>query len=143
MPTLNAQYDNLIDQGPMIEVYVGSVGSIIDLENQIIKDISKAERIKALIDTGSNRTMISEAVAERLQLKSTGIDSANTAINERFEANIYKVDFVILDCNAIADLEVRSANLTGREFECLIGRDVLSFAKFEYDGKSNKIILEY
>lgn len=142
-PILTAQYNNLIDEGPIINVCLGPVGSIIDQSTLTLTDLTNTITVRALVDTGSNRTLISKKVAKLLKLKAIGKDTGFTALNDKYEANKYKIDFLIPECRGIYDLEVRSGLLNNQEFDCIIGRDVLSRANLIYNGKENRVIIEF
>jgi predicted aspartyl protease len=140
---VNILLTNLIDDAPLIDVLVGVVGSIINQSTMQLTDLAGTMRIRAIVDTGSNRTLISNRVANKLGLEPRGKDEGATAASECYEATIFKIDFLIPDCKGIYDLEVRSPHLDFKDFDCIIGRDVLSFGELVYKGNENKIILRF
>jgi hypothetical protein len=127
--------EQLIVHGPIVPVIV----TITEREAQIRGGKRPVLPINAMLDTGARGTVISARIAKDLQL--VGIDKVNSlgvhgAAQQR---NVYSVDFTFQGSNLgftkwrviEADLET---GFTQMPLDMLIGRDVLSWVDFRYDG---------
>ena len=100
-------------------------------------------KIQALIDTGASTTAISHRVVNRLGLQSRGTTTVYTS-NRHFEKrNEYDIALEFDVDSYISVLRVLEANLENLSIDCLIGRDVLQYGKFIYDGPKNQITLSF
>lgn len=91
--------------------------------------------VRALVDTGATVSAIENSAARRLGLVRTGTISL-AGVGGVTEQPVYAaaVDFPGLGISSQDPIRLAGADLGSREFEFLLGRDVLERLVFEYDG---------
>ena len=100
-------------------------------------------KVLALIDTGASTTAISENAVERLHLVARGTAKVYTSNKTAEMRNEYDISLE-LDTDAyLPVLRVLSANLQDHSIDCLIGRDVLQYGLFIYNGPEKQVTLTF
>jgi predicted aspartyl protease len=129
--------------GAVIEVQVSY--PLLDYEDMTSLGLSlpKPKVVKALIDTGSSRTVINPRLAQNLGLESTG--SAHiSAVGHLGEYSEYPATISFPGTNLARFDVVRivAVDLFRQEYSCLIGRDTLRRWKLTFDGRSGRVEIE-
>ncbi len=142
MSFLTTHNDKLLENGPIIEVYICPPHPITLKLKQAGKQVPAFKAI-ALIDTGATATCISQEIVNRLKLIAHDIQTVHTAagISQQLLYDI-GVGLPISQPN-ILSIQAPCADLTGQSFEVLIGRDILSMCTLFYNGKDNTFVLHY
>jgi predicted aspartyl protease len=105
------------------------------------KDISFI-KISALIDTGAQTTAISQKVVDSLKLVPRGTAKIYTSQSSKI-VNEYDITLEF-DTDAYIDtLRVVGADLQDHSIDCLIGRDVLKYGVFTYNGPKQEFKLSF
>ena len=104
----------------------------------IIQYNNKTDTVTALWDTGATNTCISEELAQKLSMISTGkVDmSGSTGFSKQ---NSYLVDIILPNNVIINDLMVCDSSIGKQNLDMLIGMDIISrgdFAVSNYDNKT-------
>jgi len=99
--------------------------------------------VAALIDTGASTTAISRKVVERLRLVPRGTAKVFTSNKQSEIRNAFDVALEFDTDAYIPIMRVLEANLQDHSIDCLIGRDVLQYGTFIYDGPAQQITLSF
>ena len=141
----------LNDAGPLIDVGFALSSYRIDVMKQAgMADMIYREPVwvTALIDTGSNISVINRHVIETLSLSSTGnvnVRSAVSGMNSELR-DTYDVCLAFAKPRITpmhANLRVVEGSFFGKSFEAIIGRDILCKCLFFYDGPDQKFSLSF
>ena len=100
-------------------------------------------QVKALIDTGASHTAISQNVIKYLKLVARGTVQVYTSSRTSEIRNEYDISLKFDSKPYIEVLRVLEARLPDQRIECLIGRDVLQFCVFTYNGRKKEIQLKF
>jgi len=104
---------------------------------------------KAVIDTGAELSLLQEGIPERLGLHPVGSGLIRgVGAGRATEKRQYLVHLAILSEEELlpvyeTELTVFTATLGGREYQALIGRDILRDATFVYLGRSCRFSLRF
>ena len=138
---ISAQSPYLRENGAIYPVLITPSFAAIDLSKLEKKDVPHI-KVRALFDTGAQTTAISERVFSQLKLKPRGTVKVHTSQSDKivdeydialeFDSNMY-----------LNNLRVITANLKKFSIDCLIGRDVLQFGVFTYDGPNKSFRLTF
>lgn len=137
MPRLEKDDPRLRKDGPTVEIRVEPV---LDAQRLMRADGDEVPSIsiRALIDTGASGTLVQTSVIKRLGLEWIGTvlltTPSTTKPLERYE---YRVRVVLSDAIAF-ETDVVEAPLAGQKVQCLIGRDILDYVVFTYDGPNSR-----
>jgi hypothetical protein len=97
----------------------------------------------ALIDTGASSTAVSTKIIKRLKLQPRSMVQVHTS-NKRAEMRMeYDVSVEFETGAYLSLLRVIDAHLPHQHIDCLIGRDVLQFGVFTYNGVKKEITLTF
>ena len=88
---------------------------------------------KALVDTGASATCVDEEIVKRLALTPTGATTVSTPSGND-EVFQYDVGITLDGSTSEHSIGVLALSLSAIGFGALIGRDLLSHFRFEYDG---------
>lgn len=94
-------------------------------------------KVGALIDTGASGAVITPRVAKKLKLIQTGFRKVSSVQDEQLQPEYY--DFIIFQWGSAKEVPLVSCPL--KEFDCLIGRDVLQHWYFAYNGLDGSIVI--
>jgi len=93
--------------------------------------------VNALIDTGASGTVITPRVADQLALVHTGFQKVSSVQDEQ-ERPVY-YGFIIFPWGMGKEIPIVSCPL--KNFDCLIGRDILLHWHFTYNGPDGSIVI--
>lgn len=144
MPTYASTLPDLFGSGPSLQVAIGPSRELITAFTPLGMPLAAPHAATALVDTGAHTTILSPDIVARLSLIMVGVAPINTPsttvslICNRYHVNVYFADdFVVENIFAI------EAPMGGVPYQCLIGRDILRFAKLVYDGPENQFALTF
>lgn len=93
--------------------------------------------VNALIDTGASGTVITPRVADQLGLVHTGFQKVSSVQDEQQRPVYY--GFIIFPWGSGKEIPIVSCPL--KNFDCLIGRDILLHWHFTYNGPDGSVII--
>ncbi len=138
---ISVQSPYLRENGPIYPVLITPSFPIIEALRLEKKDVPHI-KVQALFDTGAQTTAISDKVSSFLKLIPKGTVKVYTSQSNKI-VNEYDIALEF-DSNAyINTLRVFSADLQDHSIDCLIGRDVLQFGVFPYDGPNKSFRLSF
>jgi predicted aspartyl protease len=142
MSSFTVQIPNLLQIGPVVQVEI-AVGQhlevVLKAQNQPIPPLVRAT---ALIDTGASSSVISEDMAQRLNLQPIGTTSISTPSCHGVRCFEYAVRLMLPNSVVVA-ASVIGAPLAGQSIQCLIGRDILQHGVLVYIGYTNSFTLSF
>ena len=138
---ISAQLPYLNENGPIYSVIITPSFPIIEALGLEKKDVPRI-KVQALFDTGAQTTAISDKVVSFLKLIPRGTVKVYTSQSNKV---VNKYDIALeFDSNMYLNtLRVFSADLQEHSIDCLIGRDVLQFGVFIYDGPNKSFQLSF
>lgn len=144
---------------PSLTGSIGAWGPMIYLKamqsNERVRALKRAglpftspHVVLALIDTGASISALDESVVASLGLAPRGIVSIHTpSTGAAYEKRMTYDALVVLGETAgkplSRTLAILSCELATQGFLALIGRDILQYCRFRYDGPNGTFILEY
>ena len=97
----------------------------------------------ALIDTGASSTAVSDRIIKKLKLMPRSMVRVHTS-NKKSEIRMeFDVSLEFETGAYLSLLRVIDAHLPAQNIDCLIGRDVLQFGVFTYNGVKKEITLTF
>lgn len=103
---------------------------------------NKSDKVIALWDTGATNTCISEELALKLSLVSTGkIDICGSTGSS--EQNTYLVDIILPNNVKINDLMVIDSSIGKQNLDMLIGMDIIGQGDFAVSNYNNKTAFSF
>ncbi len=93
--------------------------------------------VNALIDTGASVTVITPRVADQLGLVHTGFQKVSSVQDEQQRPVYY--GFIMFPWGSGKEIPIVSCPL--KNFDCLIGRDILLHWHFTYNGPDGSIVI--
>ena len=142
MPALiSVQSPYLRENGPIYPVVITPSSATIEALRLEKKDVPHI-KVHALFDTGAQTTAISDKVSSFFKLIPKGTVKVYTSQSSKV-VNEYDISLEF-DSNAYMNtLRVFSADLQDHSIDCLIGRDILQFGVFTYDGPHKSFQLSF
>ncbi len=145
MPCISYQRPNLGREGPTISVIVRPSTTFVNSlkEQGSEADVqSKFIRAQMLVDTGASGSAIDRAFIHELGLLPTGAISIATPSHDSHEVLTYDIDLVMEENRfIIQDIQVFATGLNNQGIQGLLGRDVLQYMLFIYNGYSGNFTL--
>ena len=135
------QSPHLRENGPIYPVIITPSFPTVEAMRLKKKDVPHI-KVKAIIDTGAQSTAVSKKVADFLKLTPRGTIRIYTSQASKV---VNKYD-IALEFNAsmyLNTLTVFGVDLHDHSIDCLIGRDVLQFGIFTYDGPNKSFKLSF
>jgi hypothetical protein len=139
--------------GPVIETYVRITQEHADLLNQEGQPIPQPVRCRLLLDTGANRSMVKHEIAEQAGLKliSSGHPIHGVGVDTTGKVYMGRISFICaskVDSRVTHNIWVDTLIMSGslhdsKIIDGLIGRDVLSYFDFRYNGRTGDFTLQY
>ncbi len=139
--SISAQSSHLRENGPVYPVII--TPSFVAIEGlKLEKRDVPFIKAQALFDTGAQTTSVSHNIIEFLKLVPRGSAKVYTSQSSKV---VNKYDIALeFDSNMYLNtLRVFSADLQDHSIDCLIGRDVLQFGVFTYDGRNKSFRLTF
>jgi len=93
-----------------------------------IESAGKREEVKALWDTGSNRTLINPRLIEKFNLQSTGNGFLDTISDKEVPSKLYNINLTLPGKIELPNIEVIGGETKGCDI--LIGMDIISQGDF-------------
>jgi len=136
------------DRGPLIDVKVMLPTQQVEAFKAQGLAYGRPRVIKGLIDTGANCSAIDRDVAEDLKLVPHGFALVHTPSTgpDYVERLQYAACIVVGEGQAdalVLTLPVIESDLSTRDFQILVGRDVLKSCVFVYHGPTDTFSLEW
>ncbi len=142
MPSLiSVQTPHLREKGPIYPVVITPSFLTIEAMRLEKKDVPHI-KVKAIFDTGAQSTAISRKVAQFLNLTPRGTVRVYTSQSSKV-VNKYDIALDFDSNKYLNTLRVFGADLHDHSIDCLIGRDVLQFGVFTYDGPNKSFKLSF
>ncbi len=141
MVRLSRQHAALRQRGPIIAVGVGPSAAAIAAYAPAGRNPPAPVPVLALIDSGSGRSILQHDLAVELQLTPVGAVEIDTPSSVDLSVMEYFARFW-LDRTTSVELKVLEAPLRVPRVRALIGRDLLAYGQFSYDGRRNEFTLE-
>ena len=123
-------------KGPFIKVTITHPRIIQENFKQQGKSVPIVN-IDALIDTGASGTVITPRVADQLGLVHTGFQRVSSVQDEQQRPFYY--GYIMFPWGSGKEIPIVSCPL--RNFDCLIGRDILLHWYFTYNGRDGSIVI--
>jgi len=138
---ISAQSEYLLKNGPIYPVVITPSFPTIKALKLEKKDVPHI-KVKALFDTGAQTTAISGKVTQFLKLIPKGTVKVYTSQSSQI---VSEFDIALeFDINAYLNtLRVFKADLEDHSIDCIVGRDVLQFGIFTYDGPNKSFQLSF
>jgi hypothetical protein len=142
VPSFSAESADLAVDGPVIEVTFGLVRTAREALAREGLPIPAAVQASALIDTGASGTAVQAGLLADLGLHPVGVIPVGTpTTQEHILLPQYAVELTMP--NGFLDVTVIEAPLGGQNIQALIGRDVLRYAVFIYQGHTSQFTLSF
>ena len=141
--TVDLVRGRLIDVGPELVIAVGPSLPERKAAQKLGKKAIEPQPVRALIDTGARRTVITPLAAKRCGLVSVSPTKIFVVGGGEVQGAVYSAQ-VVFPGTPLASwpvIEIVGANLHHPEIECLIGRDILRRWIMEYDGPSGQLVI--
>jgi hypothetical protein len=131
----------LRENGPVYPVVITPSFPTIEALRLEKKDVPHI-KVKAIFDTGAQSTAISKKVADFLKLIPRGTVHVYTSQSSKI-VNEYDIALEFDSRICLNSLRVFGASLHEQSIDCLIGRDILQFGVFTYDGPNKNFKLSF
>lgn len=134
--------------GPRIDVKVMLPTTEVETRKKAGLDYGRPRVLRGLIDTGASCSAIDRDVAEDLKLTPRGFALVHTPTTgpDYVERLQYGACLVVGEGQPdalVLTLPVIESDLSTRDFQILVGRDVLRSCVFVYDGPTDVFTLEW
>jgi Aspartyl protease len=95
-------------------------------------------KVKLLIDTGSNISGLDTKFVKQLKLRKQKGKNQVNGVGGMYSANLFRaILFIPIFKDRALPINIIEGNYTNMAYDGVIGRDVLEFCSFVYDGWSN------
>lgn len=141
MPSTTSQQANLVQTGPVLDLFLGVSDDLRAVLEKNDKNVPKPIKIMAMIDTGATGTVISKKIIEKLSINPISTIKISTPSNENVDCYTYPVILTMPQHKIRIPQEVIAAPLKGQHIQCLIGRDILQHCVLTYIGYINQFTL--
>jgi len=137
MPRLKWTLGDLARTGPTLDIRlepVLGVQEILKAEGQAVPYVN----LLGMIDTGASGTLVQIAVFPQLGIKSyTAVRLRTASTIEPLLRGKFRVRVVLTPAVAV-EVDAVEGALIGQNVQCLIGRDILEYVVFTYDGPNSR-----
>jgi hypothetical protein len=144
MPVINAPID---PAGCIIQVAVHVSKSRADALTAAGRSVPNPLIVRALLDTGASSTCIDPAVAAKLGLTPTGTTMIHTATPTPHPTlhNLYDVNLILVGPVSLTfgPIPVAECDISAIDCQMLLGRDVLQYCCFTYNGRAKLFTLAF
>lgn len=142
MPSFTHRIPALQSRGPIIEIQLSPSLPFIETMNIQISEI-KTINVMAMIDTGASVTAIQQGLLKNLGINPIGSSLIHTPSSQNVRCNKYDVQLIFPNHVAIPTISITEVPLQGQHIQCLIGRDILQYGVFIYNGYDNSFTLSF
>ncbi|HMO33417.1 MAG TPA: hypothetical protein PKE63_12670 [Lacibacter sp.] len=136
------QLQNLLEQGPVVEAEIfPNVDSFLKLKN--FGTPETFARVRLLVDTGSNISGLDINLIRTLQLPAYN-DTEEWVRGQGGSWQVVRYGCVLylpIFKKKALTIDVLEGHYEGSPFNGILGRDVLKFCDFRYDGQKNSFTL--
>lgn len=137
MPRLKHILDDLTRTGPTLDLRVEPTLGVQELLRAEGREIPSAT-LRGMIDTGASGTLIKSTVFEPLGIEPYAITRLRTAsTTQPLLRGKYRVRVVLTEAIAF-EVDAVEGPLIGQNVQCLIGRYILEYVMFTYDGPNSR-----
>jgi hypothetical protein len=138
---ISVEEPRLTETGPVLPIRVGVSEAEEAALRRARRTVPETIPARALIDTGSGRSIIQRGLARRLGLTPVGVVEFDTPSSTDVSAVEYYARFWF-DSAAAVESKVMEAPLPVPSVRAIIGRDILALGVLRYDGKGRRFSLE-
>ena len=110
-------------EGPIVDALISEPGGSLP-----------AERVRFMVDTGADVTIVSRRVVDALGMVRTRMDRVRGATGAPARAPVYRAHLAILAIDTTFDVDVLALVREDDDCDGVLGRDVLAHLRFVYDG---------
>ncbi|MEN9598843.1 MAG: hypothetical protein RL596_1154 [Bacteroidota bacterium] len=137
MQGLQLTISSLQDHGPVVEAEIHTdEETFLSIKNN--NGYNKFSTVKLLIDTGSNISGIDKNIINRLQLNRYKDDATVDGVGGRHEFKLYRcILYLSIFREKALPIDVIEGDYSNAPYDGVIGRDVLRYCSFAYDGWSD------
>ncbi len=137
MKGLQFTLPTLLDDGPIIEAEIHTNDkTFISIKNNNGNDTYCS--VKLLIDTGSNISGLDTSFIQRLKLKRYKGNAQVDGVGGMHDVKLYRcILYLPIFGERAMPIDVVEGNYNNSPYDGVIGRDVLKYCSFTYDGWSN------
>jgi len=146
MPSFTGTVPNLLDAGPLIEIFVSPSRAFVEKLRSSDPGATVASPIRAtaMIDTGASGTVVNPKVIATLGLRAVGSVPIHTpSTTHPLDCDQFYVDISFPKAVSFANALVIRAPLGMQNIDCLIGRDILENAVLTYIGYINQFTISF
>ena len=137
MPRIKRTLDDLTYTSPTLNVRIEPPPGLQELLRAAGQEIPSVSLL-GMIDTGASGTLVKSTAIESLGIESYAFTSLRTAsTTEPLIRGKYRVQVVLTEAAAF-EVDVVEGPLIGQKVQCLIGRDILEYVVFTYDGPNSR-----
>jgi|GEM_PF-778977 hypothetical protein len=138
---LLARGEVLLRSGPLVQAEIHT-DEISFLTNKNFNGYEPFARVNLMVDTGSNISGIDSSVVKKLRLRKYDESAEVEGVGGMHNAGRYRC-IVFLDIFGMKGLplDVIEGDYLNAPYQGVLGRDVLQFCRFVYDGPSSKFVL--
>lgn len=133
---------NLLDHGPLIEgeVYADEI-AFLGVKNDFAA--FPQEKVRLLVDTGSNISGLDSQIVERLGLRPYDGHAEVSGVGGTHQILRYRcIFFTKIFGQKGLPIDIVEGDFSHSAYHGVIGRDVLQYCKLIYDGPSNAFTIE-
>jgi predicted aspartyl protease len=127
--------ENLYHNGPKIVVFISPSEAICN-HYRSRGMVPPSVEVTAMIDTGASDTVIGPSIVEKLKLKTNKTRDVDTAAGTK-EVDIHTVCITFKDFTAKFQIYPTCQPINEKNFQVLLGRDILLSGGLIYDGENN------
>lgn len=139
---ISVENPELLETGPIVTIRVGVSEYAESALRRGNRAVPEAVPARALIDTGSGRSLLRERLAHALALTPVGRVEFDTPGSTDVPALEYYARFWV-DRSTSFESKVLAAPLPSGNLEAVIGRDILALGVLRYDGPGRKFSFDF
>jgi hypothetical protein len=144
MPSFTTQIQNMVQVGPLAEIFVGPSQLYTQAMAKKGKAVPRPVKAVAMVDTGASGTVVTPGLVKQLGLAPVGASRMSTpSTTDAVDVAVYDVGLAFPNGVSIASVQAIEAPLGGQPIQCLIGRDVLKHGVLTYIGYINQFTLSF
>jgi len=143
MPAYSATIPDLEHSGPTLDIEILPSEPAMEYLQQHGITVERI-RLHAMIDTGSSSSVIRAGMLDSFGIFPTNIVQVNTPTSADISCDVYALQLLLPDHHDRSlSIDVIEAPLHGQNIQFLIGRDVLQFGVFIYQGHIDSFTLSF